>query len=963
MCEAGSAKPTPIRVRFDAFELDEANASLRRDGLPLALGPTPFAVLCALARQPGSLLTKHALLDEVWGHQFVSDSVLKTAISDVRTVLSDDARRPRFIETVSRRGYRFIAVTNAMLAAPPAAPRVPADASSHEVSFIGRTQALSRLRKAWDLACSGKRMLVWVAGEPGIGKTTLIDHFVAGLTGVLCVRGQCVEHYGAGEPYLPVLEALGELCRRDAGVASLLRSVAPTWLLQLPWLSTAEQRDALRGELAGVSPERTLREMGELIDRYTNDVPLLLVTEDLHWSDRATVQLIDYIARRRGSARFMWLASFRLAEVISLDHPLNRLRHELRAHRLCDEIVLDPFSETEIADYVREWSDSLAGDEAFVRALHARTDGVPLFVSSLIGDVIARGMEDSAAARLANVAVPENLTSIIDHYIALLDNDERLLLSAAAICGVEFRVNTVADALGRDAESVAETCAQLARKQLWLVQARVSERDDVEQPYSFRHALFRHVLYERTTPSTRAKLHAKVGNVLERERAAGVKVAPSELALHFERGRETMIALRYYVEAAEAALTYLSPAQSIILAERGLALLDHAPEGIERITVEIALRTVHGLAAVRALGAGDEAKNTLERAYSLLEEVPQHPMRGRLLHGFGFMLTLRAEYAEALAVADRAEALGKATNDAVLLSTACTVHGQVDQLQGRSQAAHTWLERGLALSQDLDVSRGEFLVDPQVALLGLIAVPLLHLGSARQARACLERAHARARDRGWPMARLVAIWYGALLEVRLGNAENVAAYADEMHALVEEFALAHGRTAWRWFRGWADARMGAPREAYRQIRGAYEENASLGMLAGASETLGYAAEALALAGDWDAAENQLREALDLAQSHEERVYLPQLFLTHAAIARGRDNSASADASLRRAVTESRAQEAPWLELLALIDLCKYGRPTGEDRQVLAALVDRLTDASDTTAVATAKKLLRTKLPT
>ena len=106
-----AASSNPVRVRFDRFELDEANARLLRDGTAVALAPTPFAVLCALVRQHGSLLTTNALLDDVWGHRFVTDSVLRTAISELRTALDDDARKPRFIETVSRRGYRFIAAT------------------------------------------------------------------------------------------------------------------------------------------------------------------------------------------------------------------------------------------------------------------------------------------------------------------------------------------------------------------------------------------------------------------------------------------------------------------------------------------------------------------------------------------------------------------------------------------------------------------------------------------------------------------------------------------------------------------------------------------------------------------------------------------------------------------------------------------------------------------------------------
>ncbi len=119
-----------VRVRFDAFELDEANALLLRNGHAVALAPKPFAVLCALARIPSRLVTKNALLDLVWGHRFVTESVLKTAISEVRAALDDDPKEPRYIETVSRRGYRFIAST--------------IDASSQRAPAIERNVAAGR---------------------------------------------------------------------------------------------------------------------------------------------------------------------------------------------------------------------------------------------------------------------------------------------------------------------------------------------------------------------------------------------------------------------------------------------------------------------------------------------------------------------------------------------------------------------------------------------------------------------------------------------------------------------------------------------------------------------------------------------------------------------------------------------------------------------------------------------------
>nr|WP_218584789.1 AAA family ATPase [Pseudomonas sp. KD5] len=957
--------PNPVQLCFVEFELDETNACLSRNGEAVALAPTPFMLLCALARQPGSLVTKDALLDEVWGHRFVSDSVLKTAISDLRKVLGDDPRQPRFIETVSRRGYRFIAGPSPAPSIPSASTTVPAVVAYPSTPFIGRTDKLSRLQRAWERACGGQRAVVWLAGEPGIGKTTLIEHFLASLGGIACARGHCVEHYGTGEPYLPVLEALADLCRSDPALPALLRTVAPTWLLQLPWLSTAQERDALRRELAGIGPDRMLREMGELLDRYTEQRPLLLVTEDLHWSDRATVQLIDYVARRRGRTRLMWLSSFRVAEVVALEHPLNSLRHELRQQRLCEEVVLDPFSETEVADYIALRSTSLARDEAFVRALHERTDGVPLFVSSVISEVMDPADDDATIeARLAGMAVPENLAAIIDHYITRLGHGQRALLSAAAVCGVEFRVETVSLALERDLACVADTCEELVREQMWLTRSRVAEPDEMaELPYSFRHALFRQVLYDRTPRSLRTHLHHQVGAALEHERMAGVPVAASELATHFDRARQPMIALRYYAEAAEAALLHFSPALCIGLTERARVLLRQAPEGIERNTLEITLATLQGVSAFHTLGVGNEARNAFERAYTRLAEVPEHPMRGRLLHGFGYLLGLRGDYAQALAVAERAETLSREANDPALMLVACIVQGEVHHLQGRTQATRHWLERALAIAEPLDIGANEiFAADPQVMLHGMLAIELVRSGLVVQGRDHMQRARTRAQALRQPMTWLVATWQEVLIEVRMGNPVRVAALADDMQTLVDEYSLALGRTACRWWRGWAEARNGAPRDGYRSIREAYDEHTGLGMRSGASEVLGYAAEALLLAGDLNAAQVELQEALRVGEELGERVYLPQLLLLEAAIARMQDRLDAGNIAARRAIEEARTQAAPWLELLALVELCEHHDAATEDRRTLAALVEQLPETDGTELVKRARSLLQATKP-
>jgi hypothetical protein len=398
--------------------------------------------------------------------------------------------------------------------------------------------------------------------------------------------------------------------------------------------------------------------------------------------------------------------------------------------------------------------------------------------------------------------------------------------------------------------------------------------------------------------------------------------------------------------------------ECIDLAERGLNLLPQLAEGVERAAMEISLSTLYGVATSNVAGITEQAKAALRRGYQLLEQAPLHPMRRRLIHGLGFVLSLRADYAEAIEVATGAEALAVKLNDPVLLIAACIVHGEVGQLQGRSQAARAWIERGLALLETLDAPPGEmFLADPKVTLLGLLALQLLPLGLIRQARCKLDQAQASAKRLGQPMTRLVAVWFDALFEVRLENPERVRALAGEMQALVDEFSLGQGRTACRWFDGWADARLGDPLNGYRRIRDAHDENARWGMLAGETETLGYAVEARAIAGDWKAAEAELHEAVALADARTERVYLPQLFLLQAGIARAQRRRGDSESAIRRSLDEARAQQSPWHELIAITELCEHMHATAEERRNLAALVEQMPEAAGTPALEKARVCL------
>lgn len=985
---------TPLQLRFDAFDLDEGESRLSQNGQPVALPPKAFAVLCALARQPGHLITKSELLDAVWGHQYVSESVLKTTISELRAALADDARQPRYIETAARRGYRFIATP----APPGPAGALPAGGLPLESpapvaelpALIGRQTALARLAAAWEAAGSGRRQIFLLAGEAGIGKTTLIDRFAAEVGLASCAHGQCVEQFGAGEPYLPVLEALGNLCRHAPTLAALLRAVAPTWLLQLPWLTGEAEREALRRELAGASQDCMLRELGEFLERYTRERPLLLITEDLHWSDQATVQLIDHIARRRAPARLLWLASFRLAEVVAEGHPLTDLRHELRLHRLCDEIVLDPFSEQEVADYIDERFPQLGASETFVRALHARTDGLPLFLANVVEDLDAQGVLQPGTGGVTGEAaslplqVPASLAGVIEKQIGRLSAEQRGVLEAASVCGVEFRPATVADALGSDPGRIGACCDELARQQQWLGSATVDCRADgvLEARYAFRHALYRQVFYERLGILARAQLHQRVALALEGGRAAGMAVTAAELASHYERSHNPLAALRYYAEAAENALRHFAPREAMSLTGHALAMLGTVPTapavpasttasaapapagrppGAARDALELTLSALRGVAAAQLLGVSSlAAKQAFERAQVLLDALPQHPLRGLVLHALGLVLMVRGEYAEGLALGERTRALSAALDDRVLLASACNVLGQISTLQGRPVVSRRWLEQGAATCEELgdEVLQAAFVVDPGVTIVASLVMPLLHLGLVDQARARLEQAVARADRLGQPMGQMIATWFGALFEVRMGNVERVAALAEHLREIVDAAALAQGEAACRWFRGWAEARLESPRTGYRRIREAFDHNARLGMFSGGTEVLCYAAEALLLAGAPEDAQVQLEEAKQLARRLEERVYLPQLLLLQARIADARGDAPGARGARLAALQEARAQQALWLELSVLVALCAGEDVAADDLEALAQACARLSEGFATELVRRAHDLLR-----
>ncbi len=314
---------------FGEFRLDISNAGLYRAGSLIALTPKAFAVLSHLAESRGRLVSKDELLDRAWAGRVVGDAALQVCIGEIRKALCDDRRNPKYIETVQKRGYRFIADVTQPDEPVGRTPAQPADVSLPQL--VGRDDALARLEQHLDGVLRSQRRVVFIHGEPGIGKTTVAKVFLERASeryGFLTASGQCIDHQGTPEAYLPVLDALGRLCRTPEGdrVIALLHREAPMWLTQMPALLSEAERERLQLQLVGSSQERMLREMVEALEALASDTPLVLLLEDLQWSDHATLDLFAYLARRSEPARLLVLGTYRPADVSVVGHPLKELR-------------------------------------------------------------------------------------------------------------------------------------------------------------------------------------------------------------------------------------------------------------------------------------------------------------------------------------------------------------------------------------------------------------------------------------------------------------------------------------------------------------------------------------------------------------------------------------------------------------------------------------------------------------
>jgi DNA-binding winged helix-turn-helix (wHTH) protein/predicted ATPase len=953
-------------LHFGQFSLRGPHGPLWADGEVVELPRKPLALLWMLASRGGEVVTKDEVLAEVWPRVIVSEGAISASLRDLRRALGDDARSPRFIVTAHRIGYRFIAVvTNSQTPPEPVAPEVDKATESPD-SLVGRAPEQRRLGELYDLALKGQRQIVFVTGEAGIGKSCLVDAFVDALESgtaalvdgveaeaLLIGHGQCIEHYGAGEPYLPILEAVTRLCRRRGGesLLQLLRQHAPTWVTQLPGLFVQDLHLTPVHSLGPSSVQRMLREMADVIDRAAAERPVVLVFEDMHWSDHSTVEWLGMLVRRRERARLLVIVTCRPVELIINEHPLKQVKQELVARHAATEIVLGYLGADDVKAYLQRRLQHRPTALALAAAVHRRSQGHPLFMVRMADDL---QHTPDASTVVDELSLPCGVTDLIETQLARLGDEQLGVLEAASVTGSEFATASISAALQQPMDDVERLLETLAEQKQFIEPRGLDEWHDgtLCGRYGFRHDLYRDALYRRLGSARRVQLHALIAErLLVAYGAHSVDIA-AELALHFEKAHDALRAAHHCHNAGEKALRRYAHSDALVHADKGLALLATQNGGADCNAAELQLQLTRGTALLATRGySAPEVEATYTRALALGIGLNDSAAIGPALSGLYNLCLTRAAFAQVQMIADQVLALVEQRPDPVLSMLAHNVRGSAQLFAGEAAASLEHVTRTLVLydadaHRHLAFSYGE---DPAVACHHYATLANWTLGFAETAEQHLTAGFAVTRRLAHPFGEAQMLWLESLIALDDGDLDRVDRSTLRLSVLCidHEFPL--------WLAGGQILRGGL-----LACRGQHEEGRLLtdqgllawresGTLLTLPHALAVAARIQMVSGRIDRATLLLDEALSVTESTGEQWYTPELYRLNGELilqmpGAGPAQTALAQASFEHALTLARAQQARLFELRASASLAAtwlaQGRKT-EARSLLTAASARM----------------------
>ncbi|MBN1659486.1 MAG: AAA family ATPase [Anaerolineae bacterium] len=904
--------------------------------------------------------------------------------------------------------------------------------------FVARECELAQLDRYLDLVLAGQGSVVFVTGEAGSGKTALIQEFthraleahpspaeghpVPGAAGgehaLVVATGNCNAYTGIGDPYLPFREILalltgdvearwaagamtGEHARRLWNTlpytAQALVDAGPdlldTFLLRPALLDRALAFSQASGGLGWLPHLKELVEckpppspspqQSDLFNQYTRvlqamaqQVPLLLVVDDLQWADLGSISLLFHLGKHLAGCRILVVGAYRPEEVAfgrdGVRHPLEPVVNEFQ--RDLGAIIVD-LARTEGRTFVRALLDSEPNTlgPSFREMLYRQTRGHPLFTIELLRGLQERGdlVHDQAGRWLEGPALdwqtlPARVEAAIRERIDRLAAPLRDALRAASVEGEVFTAEVVARVRGIDEREMRERLSGELDRRHRLVRAQTIERLGPRRlsRYRFRNYLFQHYLYDSLDPVERSCLHEDVGNMLEEIYAGEANdtaaIAP-QLAWHFQEAGIAEKAVHYLRQAGERAVQVSAYQEGIGHLTAALSELMSLPASAERDRQELGLQLLLGIARISHGTFSQEVETAYARARELGHRTGETALLCQALGEMAIFHYVRAEHHQARALAQ--EALGEAerAGDPVLVAWHHWHLGFVLFCLAQYTPALDHLQRVIGFYRPAGHQSFAQLpgADASLSAMAYAACCLWSLGYPDQATQMSRQAVVLARKAGHLFSLGDVLCYaGCTLHTMLRDGQAVKEHAEALLQLADKARTWLAPAIWH--RGAALAMMGQVDEGLAQMGEGMAEHKIVGKRCYLPVVLACIAEAQGAAGRPDVGLRTLAEALSLVKETDERHWEPELHRLRAELLLMQGSEVEAEASLHTAIEIARRQRARSWELRATTGLARLWQAQGrvdDARQALADIYGWFTEGFDTTDLVEARTLL------
>jgi serine/threonine protein kinase/tetratricopeptide (TPR) repeat protein len=775
--------------------------------------------------------------------------------------------------------------------------------------LVGREAELRRLTGFWEQALEGRGAYVLIRGEAGIGKSRLIqelrEHIPA--QGALRLWCQCWAQFSTSA-YHPIIELLQHLLRLDpegapqenlrklegrmraAGMSEEHVRLVATFLL----LPVAQESPHLR-----LTPERQKEKIFEalmaVLLHMTEQRPVFVVVEDLHWADPSTLELLCFLLARIEKVRLCVFLSARP------DFQLTWPKHEW-----LHQLTLDRLPPRDTLELVRQSASGMQLPEETLDQLVAKTDGVPLFVEEMTRMLVEQPLP-GAGPREPN-SIPPTLSGLLLARLDMLPRRQKALAQLCAVVGRGFSHAMLATLSGRSDEVLAQDLSGLL--QVGLLQ---QVEDNSGRRYQFRHALIQDAAYQSLLRRTRREYHWRIAWALAAQFPELAETQPELIAHHYTEGGEIEPAIGFWAKAGLRASQRSANKEAISHLSQALRLLRSLPDAAQRTEQELQLLAALGLPLMQTQSVrSHEVEQTYERALQLFHQVEDALPRLQITtwgsYAYYFM---RARFDVAHELAELLVSVGERKSSQELLSLGHRMMATDFFTWGQMPMALEHVEQALAYS-DVDLEQHRDLavkqwVNPRVAALAYSTVILSAMGRDEEAVKNAGEAIALAEKIGHAHTLALGLTYVALGCQLRQEPECALHWAGRGIAVSSEhrFRLWLG---WSGFiRLWAMAELGSPEEALEQMRTQLGKWRNAGIRAGMPLFLGSLANIHMKLGQYTQGLSALSHALGWADALGERSFEVELHRIEGELLRALGHEPAATVSFMHARDVARRQ--------------------------------------------------------